>query len=107
MAETLRFLLCTLLLVVGLAVEATAVLGVHRFGYDLNRIHAAGMCDSLGLLLIMLSCSVYAGISATSAKLLTAMVFQWITSPVSGHLVGRLIYETDADLAREATIWKS
>ena len=107
MAETLRFLLCALLLVVGLAVEATAVLGVHRFGYDLNRIHAAGMCDSLGLLLIMLSCLVYAGISATSAKLLTAMVFQWITSPVSGHLVGRLIYETDADLAREATIWKS
>ena len=107
MFEYLRFGLCALLLLGGVAVIGAALTGVFRFHYALNRIHAAGMCDSLGLTLIMLGCAVGAADGVIAIKLLAALLFQWITSPVSGHLIGRLVYETDGDISREATEWKS
>ena len=107
MLEYLRFGICALLLLSGTAVACISVLGVFRFGYALNRIHAAGMLDSLALMLIMLGCAAGAADSVIAVKLMIALLFQWITSPVSGHLIGRLIYQTDRALPTEASIWKS
>lgn len=106
MGEILRFLFCAVFLICGIIIEVTAVVGVNRFDYDMNRLHAAGMCDSLGLFLIILACIIYTGFSHISLKLFAAVLFQWLTSPVSGHLIGRLIYETDPEIYKEARIWK-
>jgi len=106
MLEWLRFILCAACVVGALAVMGMSLLGVNRFSYDLNRLHAAGMGDSLMLPLLILGCILRAGVSATAWKLLCAVLIQWLTSPVAGHLIGRLIYETDDDLKKEAAAWK-
>ena len=47
MIETLRFVLCALLLGLGLIFEICAVIGVFRFHYVLNRMHAAALGDTM------------------------------------------------------------
>ena len=52
--ETLRFILCALLMLLGLIFEISAVVGVFRFLYVLNRMHAAAMGDTMGVFLMLL-----------------------------------------------------
>ena len=66
MLEYLRLILFAVLLVAGLFIELTALLGVNRFRFSLNRLHSAGMGDTLGLLLIGLAGAVYAGFTAVT-----------------------------------------
>ena len=107
MLEYIRLGLFGALLFAGLFIELTAIWGVNRFRYSVNRLHAAGMGDTLGLLLIGLSALVYAGFSAVTVKIAFVVAFLWITSPVCSHLIGRLVRETDeAHFEAEAKEWK-
>lgn len=106
MLEYLRFFVFAALLLGGLFVQLTAVVGVNRFHYALNRIHAAGMGDTLGLMLISMAAVVYTGFDAVTLKILFVVAFFWLTSPVSGHLIGRLVSETDGHFEAEAKQWK-
>ncbi|MBR1586192.1 MAG: monovalent cation/H(+) antiporter subunit G [Clostridia bacterium] len=106
MLEYLRLILFALLLMAGLIIQITAVLGVSRFRFSLNRIHAAGMGDTLGLMLICLAAIVYTGLDWIALKIALIVAFFWLTSPVCSHLIGRLIRETDQRLESEAKAWK-
>ena len=107
MLETARLILFGALLLAGLAIQAAAVLGVNRFRFSLNRLHAAGMGDTLGLGLMALAAAVYAGMDALTLKILFIVAFFWLTSPVCGHLIGRLVRETDEErFQAEAKEWK-
>ncbi len=107
MAEWLRLILFALLLIAGLIIQLTAVLGVNRFHYVLNRVHAAGMGDTLGLMLLCLAAIVYAGADWIVLKIVLIVAFFWLTSPVCSHLLGRLVQETDEKFSSEAKLWKS
>ena len=106
--EWLRMGVFVLLLATGLFVLLTAIVGLHRFRFSLNRIHAAGMGDTLGMLLVALAAVVYTGFNAVTLKILCIVVFLWLTSPVCSHLIGRLIRETDEErFGEETREWKS
>ena len=107
MFEYLRLGLFCVLLLVGLILQMTALLGVNRFRFAVNRMHPAGMADTLGLLLMALAAVVYAGFSWITVKILFLVALFWITSPVCSHLIGRLVRETDeAHFEAEAKEWK-
>lgn len=106
MLEYIRFGVFAALLLAGLLIEVTAVVGVGRFRYSLNRIHAAGMGDTMGLLLIALAAIVYSGLNWVTVKIIFIVGFFWLTSPVAGHLLGRLVSETDEHFDAEAKLWK-
>lgn len=106
MAETLRFILCALLMGLGLIFEICAVIGVFRFHYVLNRMHAAALGDTMGIFLMMLGLAVANGWNVLSLKLVLLAVLFWIASPVAGHLIGRLELVTNEDLEREVRLWK-
>ncbi|MBR6184994.1 MAG: monovalent cation/H(+) antiporter subunit G [Clostridia bacterium] len=108
MLEWARFLLCAALLAAGLFFLLTALLGVNRFRFVINRLHPAGIGDTLGLLLLSLAAVVYAGFDQVTVKILCIVTFFWITSPVCTHLIGRLVRETDKkQFEAEAKEWKS
>jgi len=108
MPDNIRFVLCAVLLALGVFAELCAVFGANRFGAGINRIHAAGMADSLGVLFIMLSAIVYFGWDFASLKAVCVVVFLWVASPVSGHLIGRLAHTAQKDtLPKEEELWKS
>ena len=95
--EWIRFLAGAVLLLIGLLIFLIQMIGVFRFKYVLNRMHAAAMGDTLGIGCCLLGLIVMKGASFTSLKLLLVMVFLWFSSPVSSHLIARLEVTTDEE----------
>ena len=102
--ETIRFILGTLFLLSGLAMFIIEIFGNYRFGYVLNRMQAASIGDSFGIVLCLVGTMFYFGWSMACLKLLIVEGFLWLTSPVSSHLVAKLEAETNKDLRKEVKI---
>ena len=96
--EWVRFAAAASLFILGLVFEILAVFGVNRFRRALNRMHAAAMGDTLGILFVLLGLIVMRGFSMDSLKLFLVVAFFWTASPVSGHMISRLEAMTDEEL---------
>ena len=90
MLDWIRFGLTAVLVIAGLFLMASGVLGQFRLKYVLNRMHAAGMGDSLGLPLVFIGLCISAPDWVTVMKLVLVFAFIWITSPTGSHLIARL-----------------
>ena len=106
MIEMLRFALCALLMALGLVFEISAVIGVFRFRYVLNRMHAAALGDTLGIFFILLGLAVANGLDMLTLKILLLIPLFWTTSPVNSHLIGKLELVTNEELEREVSLWR-
>lgn len=95
--EWVRFLAGAFLLLFGLVIFAIEMVGVFRFRYVLNRMHAAAMGDTLGIGFSLAGLIVMNGFNFTSMKLFLVIVFLWFASPVSSHLIARLEVTTDEE----------
>lgn len=98
--EWIRFLLGSALLLAGVVIFFIEMIGVFRFKYVLNRMHAAAMGDTLGLGFCLLGLIVMSGFNFTSLKLFLVIAFLWFSSPVSSHLIARLEVTTNEDLEK-------
>lgn len=101
MLEILQFSVCAALVLIGLFILCVGVLGVFRYQYTLNRMHAAAMNDTLGIFCVLLGLAVASGLNFVTLKLLLVIVLLWITSPVSSHLIGRLEYVTNENIIKD------
>jgi len=104
MLEWIRFVLSAALIIAGLVVMCLGVIGVYRFKYVLNRMHAAAMNDTMGIGLVMLGLIVISGFTFTSLKLLLVILMLWLSSPVSSHLIGRLEITTNEDISKHMEV---
>ena len=102
--EWIRFFVVAGLLLVGMFFEVLAVFGVQKFKKALNRMHAAAMGDTLGVLFIFLGLIVMRGLSMDSLKLFLVILFFWLASPVSGHMISRLEAMTNPNLGEIGVI---
>ena len=91
-------------LVFGVFVFFSAVLGVYRFDYVLNRMHAAAVGDALGIFCILLGVVLLHAPSLSAMKALLVLIFLWITSPVSSHLIAQTEVQTNPDLKSECKV---
>ncbi len=98
MTEWVRLFVSGAFLLAGLLVFVSAAVGVNKFKRALNRIHAAALGDTLGILFMILGLVVWKGVSFASLKLLLVVLFFWLASPVAGHMISRLEVMTDEDL---------
>lgn len=94
----IRLILSAGCLLVGIVFMILAVFGVNRLGKALNRMHAAAMGDTLGILFVFLALILIRGFSMDSLKLFLVILFFWMASPVSGHMISRLEMMTDQNL---------
>lgn len=101
-----RFAAAAICLGIGIVFMVLAVFGVNRFKKALNRIHASAMGDTLGILFVFLGLILIRGFSMASLKLLLVIVFFWVASPVSGHMISRLEAMTDEHLGEIKIIHK-
>lgn len=95
--EWIRFLAGAFLLLMGLGIFVIEMIGIFRFQYVLNRMHAAAMGDTLGIGFSLAGLILMNGMNFTSLKLLFVIVFLWFASPVSSHLIARLEVTTDEE----------
>ena len=80
------------LLLFGLFVFFSAVLGLYRFG------------DALGIFCILAGLMVLHGWSLSGAKTLLVFLFLWLTSPVSSHLIAEMEVMTVAEIEKECEV---
>jgi multicomponent Na+:H+ antiporter subunit G len=80
--------------VLGCALNLIAAIGALRFPDLLARMHAATKPQVLGLMLTMTGLAASLGSSQLTWKLLIVVLFQFMTAPVSAHMVGRSGYRT-------------
>lgn len=95
--EWIRFLAGCGLMLAGLTTFVIEIIGVFRFHYVLNRMHAAAIGDTLGIGLALSGLIVMSGLNFTSLKLFLVVMFLWFSSPVSSHLIARLEVTTNED----------
>jgi multicomponent Na+:H+ antiporter subunit G len=104
MAHNIVTALGLALLVFGVFVFFTAVLGLYRFGYVLNRMHAAAVGDALGIFCMLAGLILLHGWSLSGAKTLLILLFLWLTSPVASHLIAEMEVFTISDIKKECEV---
>ena len=100
MGEWIRFWIVAVILLAGIVSFALEVLGIFRFGFVLNRLHASGIGDTMGLLCVTLSLMIASGWNFTTLKLLLLIIFMWLTSPTSTHFLSMVEMNTNQELNR-------
>lgn len=102
--DLFRLIIGVVFLLAGLLTFAAEVFGVFRYKFVLNRMHAAAMGDTFGLVLSMLGLIILSGLNFTSLKMALVVLFLWFSSPVSSHLIARLEVMTDETLGEHCDI---
>lgn len=102
--EWIRFGVVALLLLSGLFTMIVALIGLFRFDFALNRIHAAAMADTLSMLLFLTGAVVAVGFHAVAWKLALVVALQWCTSPLSSHMLAKFEFTADDNLSNHVDI---
>ena len=82
-------LLANVLLSLGLLFILAGVVGVLRLPDFYTRLHAMGKCDTLGVTLVLIALSIYAGASLVTVKVLLISLLIGLANPVATHALGR------------------
>lgn len=104
--EWIRLISGGALLLCGLLVFLIEVYGVWHMKYVLNRMHAAALGDTLGIGCSMVGLMLLSGFRFATLKMLLVIVFLWITSPVSSHLLARLEAGTNETLGANCEVYE-
>ena len=95
------------LLLSGSVLAVLAGVGLQRFPDVFARIHAATKATTLGLVLIVAGAALSigdAGDAGDAAKLALVAVLQFVTAPVSAHMVGRASYRAGTEMSDHTAI---
>lgn len=82
-----QFIPAAILISLGVVIMILETFGIFHIKYVLNRLHAAAMGDSLGILLIALGVMICFGFSFTTLKILCVVLLFWVASPTCSHLL--------------------
>lgn len=85
------------LVLLGIFFLLMATLGILRFPDFFTRMHAAGKCDTLGSLLVLLGLAFLNGFDLGhlqgSLKIVFIAVFIFLTSPTATHAIARAAFK--------------
>ncbi len=100
----IRFVAGAALLLCGLLIFSIELYGIFHLKYVLNRMHAAAMGDTLGISFSLVGLMILSGLNFTTLKMMLIVIFLWLASPVSSHLVARLEVSTNENLERRCEV---
>jgi multicomponent Na+:H+ antiporter subunit G len=93
----IQSLLAAALVVTGVFFLIVGAIGFVRLPDVFCRLHVTGVLDTMGAPLVLLGAAVHLGPQLLSLKLLLAVVFLALTSPLVGHLLARAALEAGAE----------
>lgn len=86
----MRDIIASFFIIAGLFVFLVSFIGIFRFKYVLNRIHAAALGDTLGLGLVIIGLMILGVSIFASAKFLLIILFFWMSGPVASHSIAKV-----------------
>lgn len=89
--DLVMYVIIILLLIIGTFFILSSSIGIVRFPDVFTRLHAATKAPTLGIMSILIASFLflYGSHGIISGKLLLALVFIILTSPVGGHMLSR------------------
>ena len=88
------------LMLSGALIVVIAAVGLHRLPDVYARMHVATKPATLGITLCLSGAALRADSTSTATKLLLAVVFQLVTTPAAGHLLGRAAHVARAPVSK-------
>jgi multicomponent Na+:H+ antiporter subunit G len=102
---TLSSIVAQALIGIGGALILLAGIGVLRFPDVLTRANAATKATGLGLAVVLAGAAIEIGTTRAYVTLGAAILVQFATAPVSGHIIGRAAYRSGSvGLVRSASL---
>ena len=102
--SVVRIVIGLMLVSIGLLVFITGVVGIFRLKYVLNRMHAAALGDTLGILFILAGLMVLVGFGFLALRMGLIIVFLWLASPVASHLLAKAEFVTFKHIKQEVEV---
>lgn len=102
--EWTKFIIGTIFLATGMVFFIMEVFGVYRFKYVLNKMHIAAIGDTFGIGVSLTGLMIMNGLNFTTLKIFCIIVFLWLASPVSSHVIARLEVSTNKNLEEHCEI---
>jgi multicomponent Na+:H+ antiporter subunit G len=93
-------MIAEVVVLVGAVLILLAGVGVVRFDDTLARTHALTKASSFGIVLVLVGAAFHVPHASEAAALLLTAALQMLTTPVSGHLIGRAVYRNRNIAAR-------
>ncbi len=100
----IRFIICAVLMLLGVFTMISALVGNYRFGYVLNRMQVGATADTLGAFFIISGLIVANGFNAITVKLIIMVAFLWFANPVSSHFLARTEIITNDKITEECEV---
>lgn len=96
-------LLASMIIFLGSIIALVSALGIVKFQDVFLRSHAATKSSTLALMLTLMGVFIYLIVDEgyVSVRMILALVFINLTSPVGGHLITRAAYRTGAYMYRK------
>jgi multicomponent Na+:H+ antiporter subunit G len=88
----LHHFVSVIVMALGLFFLLVGSIGVVRLPDFFSRIHATGKSDTLGIMLSLGGLALFEGLTLDGVKLLLAIVFIGLTSPVGTHALVKAAY---------------
>lgn len=88
-----------ILMLSGAVIAVIAAIGLHRLPDVYARMHVATKPATLGITLCLTGAALRADDASTATKLALAVVFQLVTTPAAGHLLGRAAHAARAEVS--------
>lgn len=104
--QMIRLIAGAALLLCGLGIFFVEVYGSFHFDYVLNRMHAAAIGDTLGISFSLIGLMVFNGLNFTTMKLALLVIFFWVASPISSHMLARLEVTTNTSLKQHCDVYE-
>ncbi|HEX6594681.1 MAG TPA: Na+/H+ antiporter subunit G [Bacillota bacterium] len=103
--ETGEFI-AALFILVGSIISVISAFGMIRFPDVYSRAHAGTKSSTLGVLLTLVGAFIYFWVmeSLFSIRLILGIIFVFITSPTSGHLVIRAAYRSGVPMTEKTVV---
>ena len=90
-AEWLKLIAGGVLVLGGLFVVVTSVIGNYRFPDAATRMHSAALGDTMGILLVFAGLAVLCFSPGFVLKLGIIVVLMWVSGPACSHLIAGMI----------------
>ncbi len=94
----------SLLMLAGAVIAVIAAFGLLRLPDVFARMHVATKPATLGITLCLAGAALRVPGASTATKLVLAMVFQLVTTPAAGHLLGRAAHAARAPMSSHTVI---
>ncbi len=97
-------IVAAILILSGAVIAVIAAVGLHTMPDVYARMHVATKPATLGITLCLTGAALLADSTSMVTKLVLAIVFQLVTTPAAGHLLGRAAHSANAPVSEHTFV---